>query len=364
MKKIICIFVLILILGSSQVLSFEQKRKSLKILPSSFNYRDIDGVDYTTPIKDQSPAPTCEAYGLVASLETKMQYDSKEIFNPDLSECHLYFYAGGTVEAGYVNLMDAADYLINIGVPDEGCFPDPHRAFDYPFESLEGWENRTVKIQEWGWVDKDVEVMKSALIEHGPLIVCLSVYNDFFYYKGGVYTHTWGIRVGGHVVTIVGYNDSEQCWIVKNSWGVKWGENGWFRLSYDADLFAQWYGPDTGVMYIDGAYGNFKPDVPRLKIESPELSKTYIFGFEIPTIFKKLPIQTAAPRLIGKLNLKIEAENTDSVDFYLDNTLVYTDSEEPYEWLINAPHGIHTVEVRAKNSNYISLGIIDFYVII
>lgn len=364
MKKTICIFIIIMILGSSQVLSFEQKKESLSILPSYFNYRDITGIDYTTPIKDQSPAPTCEAYGLVASLETKIQYDSKEIFNPDLSECHLYFYAGGTYEAGYVNLMDAADYLIDTGVPDEGCYPDPHRPFDYPFESVEGWENRTVKIQEWGWVDKEIEEMKSALIEYGPLIICFSVYTDFFYYRSGVYKHTWGKRVGGHVVTIVGYDDSDQCWIVKNSWGSKWGENGWFKLSYDADLFAEWYGPGTGVMYIDGVYGNFKPDVPKLKIKSPEIYKTYIFGFKIPTLFKKLQIQAAAPRLIGDLTLKIDAENTDTVEFYLDDLLVYTDFEEPFEWVIDASRGIHTVEARAKNSDYISLGIIDFYVMI
>jgi hypothetical protein len=364
MKKITYIFILILILVSSQVISLEQKKESVPILPSYFNYRDIDGVDYTTPIKDQSPAPTCEAYGLVASLETIMQYGSNEIFNPDLSECHLYFYAGGTYEAGYVNLMDAANYLINYGVPDEGCYPDPHRPFDYPFESVQGWENRTVKIQDWGWVEKDVEHMKSALIEYGPLVICLSVYKDFMYYRRGVYTHVWGDRVGGHVVTIVGYDDSHNCWIVKNSWGKKWGEDGWFRLSYDADLFAEWYGPGTGVMYLDGVYGNFEPDVPKLKIKTPKIYKTYIFGFEIPRIIKKLPIQAGAPRLIGDLTFKIDAENTDSVDFYLDGLFVYTDYDEPFEWPIEASRGIHTLEARAKKSDNISLAIVDFYVMI
>ena len=34
------------------------------------------------------------------------------------------------------------------------------------------------------------------------------------------------------MVTIVGYDDNLECWIVKNSWGTGWGENGWFRIKY------------------------------------------------------------------------------------------------------------------------------------
>ena len=105
----------------------------------------------------------------------------KELYNPDLSETHLYFYAGGTYETGYVNIIDAANYLIEHGVPDEGCYPDPKRPFDYPFESVEDWKNRTVKIQEWGWVDHDINSIKNALIQYGPLAICTYFWRDFYY---------------------------------------------------------------------------------------------------------------------------------------------------------------------------------------
>ena len=330
-------------------------------LPPYFSWQDINGTDYTTPIKDQSPAPTCEAYALCASLETLMQYQMGELYGPDLSETHLYFYAGGTYEAGYVNLEDAADYLIEFGVPDEGCYPDPHRAFDYPFESLPGWENRTAKIQEWGWVKHDVDAIKSALIEHGPLIICIYFWRDFYYYRGGVYEHRWGQRAGGHVVTIVGYDDSNECWIVKNSWGTKWGENGWFRMSYDADMFADWYGDGTGIMYIDGVYGNLKPDVPKVNIGTPTFHHTYLFGIGFPTIFKKLPLQKAAARIFGNLQVEVTAENTNRVEFYVDYALHHIDDEAPFTWDLQATRGLHTLEIRASNDVNTSLDIIDFY---
>jgi hypothetical protein len=291
-----------------------------------------------------------------------MQYDTGDLYEPDLSETHLYFYAGGTYEEGYVNLMDAANYLIHTGVPDEGCYPDPHRAFDYPFESLPGWEERTVKITEWGWVDQDIESIKTALIEYGPLIICVYLWKDFYYYKGGVYKHVWGKRVGGHVVTITGYSDDEQCWIVKNSWGAKWGDNGYFKMAYDADMFADWYGPGTGVMYIEGVYGNLKPDVPKVYIDTISIYRTYIFGREIKTIFKSLfPIQTAAPRIFGDLTLEVSTNNTNKVEFYVDDVLQHIAEEEPFTWELDASRGLHTLETRAYNDQNISFDLIDFY---
>jgi hypothetical protein len=331
--------------------------------PSFFSWRNIDGIDYTTPIKDQSPAPTCEAYALCAALETLLQYQQGELYNPDLSETHLYFYPGGTYEAGYVNLIDAADYLIEKGVPDEGCYPDPHRPYDYPFQSLSDWENRTVKIMAWRWVEHDVDIIKQSLIDDGPLIICLYFGTDFYYYLGGVYTHRWGRIAGGHVVTIVGYDDADQCWIVKNSWGSKWGEDGWFRLAYDADLFADWYGEGTGIMSLQGVYGNMKPDVPKVQIVTPKNYYTYYNGRETPTLFRRLPIQEAAPRILGDILVDVSVESTNYVEFYVDDIKQYTDTEPPFSWPLEVHKGLHTLEVRAINDNTTSIDLIDVFIL-
>jgi hypothetical protein len=365
MKKtitILCLMLLVLPVVSVNAMENNTIEQSA-VLPSAFSWRDINGTDYTTPIRDQSPAPTCEAFAICAALETKMQYQLKEIYNPDLSENHLFFYAGGTIEKGWVSIVDAAQYLTEFGVPDEGCYPDPHRAFDYPYESLPGWENRTVKITDWSWIDHNITTMKQTLIDHGPLIICIHFWQDFFYYFGGVYKHHTGQPTGGHVVAIVGYDDSKSCWIVKNSWGTKWGEKGWFRMAYDADMISDWYGPGSGVMYLEGVNGNLKPDAPKIYIEKPDYSHSYFFGIGLPTLIKNVSIQKAAARIFGLLTVRVTTENTNSVEFFIDDVSKFVDTEAPFSWKLDTTAGLHTLKVKATNDHNISsLDIQDIYV--
>ena len=48
----------------------------------------------------------------------------------------------------------------------------------------------------------------------------------------GVYTHHTGNVRGGHVVGVIGYDDTQSCWICKNSWGPTRGNDGCFRIGY------------------------------------------------------------------------------------------------------------------------------------
>lgn len=358
MKKLIAIGLIAVL--STTVYPINEANENL---PSYFNWRDLDGIDYTTPVKNQEPCPSCEAYALCAVLETLVQYEVGYPFGCDLSEAHLFFCSGGTCVWG-VNVTHATEYLIHYGVPDEGCFPDPRRVSDTPCNyTLPGWENRTVKIREWGWIENDKEAIKKALIDYGPLVVCIHVWKDFMYYKGGIYRHRWGDRVGGHLVTLVGYDDNEECWIVKNSWGTEWGEEGWIRVAYDEDIFIpQCYG-GTGFLYVDGVYGNFMPDVPQVYIEEPRRYHTYFFNHEFSSLFGRALIQVGIPRIIGWTTVKLNANNTDKVEFYLDGQLQLTDEEPPFEWVLDTNFGLHTIEAVAYNTRNVSKAIVDVFVI-
>lgn len=83
------------------------------------------------------------------------------------------------------------------------------------------------------------EAMLLKELHQGPIIVGLSgehIGDDFMYYAGGIYTGEEippADKSGGHAVLLVGYGeeDGEKYWLVQNSWGEDWGEDGYVRLS-------------------------------------------------------------------------------------------------------------------------------------
>lgn len=104
----------------------------------------------------------------------------------------------------------------------------------------------------WGYVnEKDpfalpsVAQLKQALIEHGPLAVPIHGDNCFSIYQGGVFN---GRGAGGpnHVMVLIGWDDEKQAWLIKNSWGAEWGEQGFGWVAYGSNgigKYAAWIQP-------------------------------------------------------------------------------------------------------------------------
>jgi hypothetical protein len=100
-------------------------------------------------------------------------------------------------------------------------------------DKCSNWEDLITEISDWHTVVSDVTSIKNALLQYGPLVAGMVVYDDFQGYSGGVYEHPGSDPDPmNHVVAIVGYDDAQNCWICKNSWGINWGEDGWFRIVY------------------------------------------------------------------------------------------------------------------------------------
>ena len=226
-------------------------------LPPSFNWADVNGTDFTTSVRSQSPFASCESFAYVAAVETMVQIKVGYPFGCDLSEAHLFFHSNGNLEWGSYPENDS-NYLVEYGVPDEACWPYPKERKLWPKNTTcPNWMNRTVKITNWSYMPSgDINAIKAALVNNGPVPTYLNVYDDFKYYEGGVYRHISGDPIAIHLVCIMGYQDdpkipSDGYWIVKNSWGKKWGENGWFRIAYGEGSIEQM------PVLFQGVYGQF-----------------------------------------------------------------------------------------------------------
>ena len=192
--------------------------------PSRFDWREMGAV---TPARDQGNCGSCWAFALEAALESMVIiYDG---WTPDLSEqqlvsCNRHGYG---CNGGW---FDAADHFINPGAVLESCMP--YRASEVP--CTEGQCQKVAFIEDYQFINSSVNSIKNAL-QNGPVPVAMTVFNDFYYYTGGCYSNSSSGQVN-HGVTIVGWDDSmcngQGAWIVKNSWGSGWGDNGFFYIRY------------------------------------------------------------------------------------------------------------------------------------
>ncbi len=199
--------------------------------PPAWDWRDVDGANWTTAIRDQKACGSCVAFGTVAVLEAMFKrHQNDASLQPNFSEAHLFFCGcGNCCDKGWWPSY-ALDYAKNSGVPDEECFPYVDRNTPCS-RSCEDWQKRAVKVVSWQEV-LDVGARKEWLASKGPMVACMAVYRDFFNYRSGVYHHTSGDLAGYHAICAVGYSEDEKCWICKNSWGPDWGDSGWFKIGY------------------------------------------------------------------------------------------------------------------------------------
>ncbi|KHJ75973.1 hypothetical protein OESDEN_24408 [Oesophagostomum dentatum] len=70
------------------------------------------------------------------------------------------------------------------------------------------------------------------VMTNGPVVGIIALYEDFLYYKEGVYVHTAGELQGVQAMKIIGWgNDNGTLyWLTANSWNTDWGQNGYCRF--------------------------------------------------------------------------------------------------------------------------------------
>ena len=201
--------------------------------PPSLDWRNQGG-NFVTPVRNQGSCGSCWAFASTAALESAtLMARTLPGFDLNLAE-QILISCGEVGSCGGGWIGSASQFFQSDGLPRETC---------YPYTATNGacstacsqWDIKAYRIADWNYVTQrspTVDALKSALYTYGPLVTTMDVYRDFYSYQSGIYRVTSQEYVGGHAVLLIGYDDSGGYFIVKNSWGTRWGESGFFKIGY------------------------------------------------------------------------------------------------------------------------------------
>lgn len=227
---------------------FENKNKTQKFKKRKFDYRyqnlpqsfDWRSYEVITSIKDQGQCGSCWAFTTTALLEAGEIIREGKFSPIDLSEQNLidcddksFGCRGGRV-----------DWALTYVEKNKGI--DTEDSYEYEAETKEcRFFEAESMIKDLSNYDlkreMDEESLKAELVYNTPLAITINVDDDFGHYSGGVYNSPYcssDPSMANHAVLLIGYGeeDGQRFWLIKNSWGDWWGEEGFGKIAIEGNV--------------------------------------------------------------------------------------------------------------------------------
>jgi C1A family cysteine protease len=210
---------------------YEANETSLS-LPSSVDWRNKNAV---TPVKDQGQCGSCWSFSTTGALEGIYSIQNGKLISfseQQLVDCDNYKH-GGKDHGCNGGIMDNAFAWIekNGGLCTEESYP--YISQNGETESCQTTCDVVPKSQIQSWVDvlSTDQALMTAIAQQPVSIAIEADQMDFQLYKSGVFTGKCGTTLD-HGVLVVGYGteNGEDYYLVKNSWGTSWGDQGYIKL--------------------------------------------------------------------------------------------------------------------------------------
>lgn len=210
---------------------------------------DLRTLDYSNPIKDQGSCNSCWAFAIASAYESSyamVNETSIDVSEQRILDCSG---AGDCAEGGYVLFAMISLYENPSIIATEKEFPYLNKQQDCiiePNQTQYGVADIGIvgDLIQHG-VDPTVDEIKRAIVKHGALISGVYATPKFIYHQGdGVFEEMDnGTQDATHAVNIIGWDDSKEAWLIKNSWGANWGNNGYAWIKYNHNrigAFSMW----------------------------------------------------------------------------------------------------------------------------
>ncbi|XWS12537.1 hypothetical protein CRYUN_Cryun37aG0097700 [Craigia yunnanensis] len=206
--------------------------ENLTEVPTSLDWREQGAV---TPVKNQKGCGCSWAFSAVAAMEGITQIKTGKLISmseQQLLDCSTN---GGNQGCNGGSMKNAFQYIMkNQGLTREE---------KYPYEETQGTcatekaQAQVADISNYEEVPSNDEEALLKAVTNLPVSVAIDASGEFRFYASGVFSGVCK-NSPNHAVTIVGYGtskDGTKYWLIKNSWGQNWGENGYMRIQRDVD---------------------------------------------------------------------------------------------------------------------------------
>lgn len=204
------------------------RRPSTAPLPSSIDYSNLVPI-----IRNQLSLGSCVGF---AATEMKTAQEATELrAQYQFSPLFIYWLRENMSEGMY--LRDAMKILREYGVCEEYLLNyQKNLRSRGTLEKFHFNNAKYFKIDSYARIST-VDEMRRALVETGPFIISIPVYESFHAVgpdgKIPIPDTSKETFYGGHALVVVGYNDEERYFKIKNSWGESWGNRGFGYLPYE-----------------------------------------------------------------------------------------------------------------------------------
>ena len=221
-------------------------------LPANFDWRNISGKNYLSWTRNQhipQYCGSCWAQASTSALADRINIARNGTF-PGVSlsvQAILNCKAGGTCRGGNPSAVYA--FAKTHGIPEDSCqnyiAQDPAQATCSDIQvcedcspSTDGSSNCTAvknfklwKVSNYGIIS-GLDAMKKAIYANGPIACSIDATAELDAYTGGIFSQVVTAPIPNHIVSVVGWGveNGTEYWIVRNSWGIAWGEQGFFRI--------------------------------------------------------------------------------------------------------------------------------------
>jgi C1A family cysteine protease len=212
---------------------------SIQALPAVWDWHQKGKV---TPVKDQSTCGSCYAFAALGNFEAKLKYDG--VGEYDFSENNAKECNWRELNVGSWNSCAGGNYYMMANLfSKKGTVleaDDPYVASDVSCNSAVTYQ---YTLLDWRIISgnsvPDTDALKQYIYNNGTVYTALyASFPGFSSYDGSYTLYYAGTETPDHAVLIVGWDDTlthaggTGGWIVKNSYGTGWGDNGYFTIAY------------------------------------------------------------------------------------------------------------------------------------